>query len=96
MHHDRALLLLALLSVVVLLIFGTFLFQVIEGLSVIDAFYFTGMTMFTVGMETSCQRPTWARLLQCCLRSLQLALRSMQQTSLLVWPSDTSSRTCSG
>jgi len=49
MQHDRALLLLALFSLVVLLVLGTFLFQIIEGFSPVDAFYFTGMTMLTVG-----------------------------------------------
>ena len=49
MHHERGLLTIALFSLLVLLVFGTFLFQVIEGLSAIDAFYFTGMTMLTVG-----------------------------------------------
>lgn len=49
MNHDRALLLTSLFSLLVLLIFGTFLFQILEGWSTINAFYFTGVTMLTVG-----------------------------------------------
>ena len=49
MNHDKALLMLAIFSLAVLLVFGTFLFQIIEDFSAVDAFYFTGMTMLTVG-----------------------------------------------
>ena len=36
-------------SIAVLLIFGTFLFQLLEGWSTLNAFYFTGITMLTIG-----------------------------------------------
>jgi len=49
MNHERALLITAVFSLIVLMVFGTFLFQILEGWHAIDAFYFTGMTMLTVG-----------------------------------------------
>lgn len=49
MNHERWLLAVSLFSLLVLLVFGTFLFQILEGWSTIDAFYFTGVTMTTVG-----------------------------------------------
>ncbi len=49
MNHERWLLATSLFSLLVLLVFGTFLFQVIEGWSTVEAFYFTGITMTTVG-----------------------------------------------
>jgi voltage-gated potassium channel len=49
MPRERVLLMGSLFSLVVLLIFGTFMFQILEGWHFIDAFYFTGMTMLTVG-----------------------------------------------
>ncbi len=49
MNHDRRLLAFASFSLLVLLVFGTFLFQVLEGWSALDAFYFTGITMATIG-----------------------------------------------
>jgi len=48
-HNERTLLLLAFFSIAVLLTFGTFLFQLLEGWSTLDAFYFTGVTMLTIG-----------------------------------------------
>ncbi len=48
-HHERTLFFLTLFSLAVLLTFGTFLFQVLEGWSTLDAFYFTGVTMLTIG-----------------------------------------------
>ena len=49
MNHNRWLLVLALFSILVLLTFGTFMFQLLEGWSTLDAFYFTGVTMLTIG-----------------------------------------------
>jgi hypothetical protein len=49
MQREKMLLYASLFSLLVLLIFGTFLFQLLEGWHFIDAFYFTGMTMLTVG-----------------------------------------------
>ncbi len=49
MEKESALLWTSLFSLVVLLAFGTFLFQILEGWHFIDSFYFTGMTMLTVG-----------------------------------------------
>ena len=49
MNRDRMLLVMCLFSLLALLVFGTFLFQAIEGWHPIDAFYFTGMTMTTIG-----------------------------------------------
>jgi voltage-gated potassium channel len=49
MDREKALLIGSLFSLVVLLAFGTFLFQILEGWHFIDAFYFSGMTMLTVG-----------------------------------------------
>lgn len=36
-------------SILVLLVFGTFLFRTLEGWSTLDSFYFTGVTMLTIG-----------------------------------------------
>lgn len=49
MNHDRALLITALFSILILLVSGTFLFRAIEGWHAVDSFYFTAMTMLTVG-----------------------------------------------
>ncbi len=49
MEHDKALLVTALFSIVVLLALGTFVFQFLEGWTTLDAFYFTGVTMLTIG-----------------------------------------------
>jgi len=49
MNHERRLLICAILSIVALLIVGTVVFKVLEGWHTIDAFYFTAMTMLTVG-----------------------------------------------
>ncbi len=49
MNHERGLLIAAFISLCVLLTGGTFLFKHIEGWSTLDAFYFTGITMMTVG-----------------------------------------------
>jgi hypothetical protein len=49
MNHERWLLAMAVFSLLALLTLGTFLFQAIEGWHFIDAFYFTAMTMLTVG-----------------------------------------------
>ena len=49
MNRERSLLFTALFSLLVLLCIGTFLFKQIEGWSTIDSFYFSGMTMLTVG-----------------------------------------------
>jgi len=49
MKHERMVLCMALFSLFVLLTLGTFLFQAIEGWHFIDAFYFSAMTMLTVG-----------------------------------------------
>ena len=47
--RERFLLSIAIFSLLVLVIFGTFIFQFLEGWSAVDAFYFTGVTMTTVG-----------------------------------------------
>jgi len=49
LNRERMLLVGSLFSLVVLLVFGTFMFQILEGWHFIDSFYFTGMTMLTVG-----------------------------------------------
>ncbi len=49
MKHERRLLVVALFSMLVLMVFGTFLFQIVEGWSALNAFYFTAMTMLTIG-----------------------------------------------
>ncbi|MBI4145943.1 two pore domain potassium channel family protein [Candidatus Woesearchaeota archaeon] len=49
MDHDRFLLVMAVFSLLAILAFGTFLFSAIEGWSFVDSFYFTGVTMATVG-----------------------------------------------
>ncbi len=49
MNHERKLLVAAFVSLFVLLMIGTITFKHIEGWSTIDSFYFTGMTMLTVG-----------------------------------------------
>lgn len=49
MDHERRLLICAILSIIVLLIVGTVVFKILEGWHTIDAFYFTAMTMLTVG-----------------------------------------------
>lgn len=49
MKQERLLLVIALFSMLVLIVFGTFLFQLIEGWSALNAFYFTAMTMLTIG-----------------------------------------------
>ncbi len=49
LNRERMLLMASLFSLVVLLALGTFVFQIIEGWHFIDSFYFTGMTMLTVG-----------------------------------------------
>jgi hypothetical protein len=49
LSRERMLLVGSLFSLIVLLIFGTFMFQILEGWHFIDSFYFTGMTMLTVG-----------------------------------------------
>lgn len=49
MNQERFLLVISLFSLIWLLVFGTFLFQFIEGWRTVDSFYFTGMTMLTVG-----------------------------------------------
>ncbi len=49
MDHERRLLVYATLSIILLLIVGTVVFKVLEGWHTIDAFYFTAMTMLTVG-----------------------------------------------
>jgi len=49
MNHERSLLISAFVSLFVLLAAGTALFTRIEGWTVVDSFYFTGMTMLTVG-----------------------------------------------
>jgi voltage-gated potassium channel len=49
LSRERMLLMGSLFSLIVLLIFGTFMFQILEGWHFIDSFYFTGMTMLTVG-----------------------------------------------
>ena len=49
MNYDKPLLVSALISLVFLLSIGTLTFKHIEGWSTLDAFYFTGMTMLTVG-----------------------------------------------
>jgi len=47
--EDRALLTAAIFSIIALLAIGTFMFQAIEGWRFIDAFYFAGHTMATIG-----------------------------------------------
>ncbi len=49
MNHDRSLLVSAFVSLLVLMAIGTMMFKHIEGWSTLDAFYFTGMTMLTIG-----------------------------------------------
>ena len=49
MDSDRKLLIMAFSSLAILLIFGTFLFKFIEGWTTFDAFYFSGVTMLTIG-----------------------------------------------
>ncbi len=49
MNHERGLLVAAFVSLFALLLIGTITFKHIEGWSTIDSFYFTGMTMLTVG-----------------------------------------------
>ncbi len=49
MNHERGLLLAAFSSLCILLTAGTFLFKHIEGWSTLNAFYFTGITMLTIG-----------------------------------------------
>lgn len=49
MNHERLLLIYDLLSIGVLLVVGTAVFKTLEGWHTIDAFYFTAMTMLTVG-----------------------------------------------
>jgi voltage-gated potassium channel len=49
MNQDRGLLIAAAISLCALLTAGTFLFKHIEGWSTLDAFYFTGITMLTIG-----------------------------------------------
>ena len=49
MNHDRFLLVAAIFSLLTLSVFGTLLFQVVEGWSMLDAFYFAGITMTTLG-----------------------------------------------
>jgi len=49
MNHDRKLLTAAFVSLFVLLAVGTITFKYVEGWSAIDSFYFSGMTMLTVG-----------------------------------------------
>ncbi len=49
MNHDRTLLITAFVSIFVLLVIGTIAFKHIEGWSTVNALYFTGMTMLTVG-----------------------------------------------
>ncbi|MFC2143256.1 potassium channel family protein [Candidatus Aenigmatarchaeota archaeon] len=45
----RLKLLVAVISVIVLLMAGTFIFNAIEGWTYIDSFYFTGITITTIG-----------------------------------------------
>jgi voltage-gated potassium channel len=49
MNHERTLLTTALVSLLVLLIAGTIIFKHLEGWTTLDAFYFTGVTMLTIG-----------------------------------------------
>ena len=49
MDADRKLLIMAFSSLATLLILGTFLFKFIEGWSTFDSFYFSGVTMLTIG-----------------------------------------------
>lgn len=49
MNHDRTLLVTAFVSLLVLLSIGTFTFKHIEGWTTLNAFYFSSMTMLTVG-----------------------------------------------
>ena len=49
MNHERQLLTLAIVSLIVLLMGGTFLFHILEGWSYFDSFYFAGVTMTTIG-----------------------------------------------
>ena len=48
-QSDRTLVIFCFATLVFLLFFGTMLFHFIEGWTPIDAFYFTGQTMMTVG-----------------------------------------------
>ena len=49
MNHDKALLATAFVSLFVLLAVGTIMFKHLEGWTTLDAFYFTGVTMLTIG-----------------------------------------------
>ena len=49
MDHEKTLLIMAFASIFILLITGTFLFAYLEGWRLVDSFYFTGVTMVTVG-----------------------------------------------
>ena len=49
MKEERALLTTAILSIITLLVGGTFLFHFVEGWSFFDSFYFAGITMTTIG-----------------------------------------------
>ena len=49
MEHDNALLGMALASILLLLLTGTLVFHFIEHWTYVDSFYFTGITMATVG-----------------------------------------------
>jgi len=49
MNHERKLLISAITSLFVMLGIGTILFKTIEGWSTLDSFYFTGITMLTIG-----------------------------------------------
>jgi len=49
MNHERTLLTMAVVSIVVLLTIGTFTFHFLEGWSYFDSFYFAGVTMTTIG-----------------------------------------------
>ncbi len=49
MNSERFLLILSIFSLLVLLVFGTFLFHILEGWRLMDSFYFTGVTMLTIG-----------------------------------------------
>ncbi len=49
MNHERKLLISAVIALFVMLGIGTILFKIIEGWSTLDSFYFTGITMLTIG-----------------------------------------------